>query len=158
MHNSITMGKYEYYNALPIGLYSRCNIFQEKTSDLKKSLEFVRAYIDELLCITASIFTDHLARLEKVLERIKQAGLKVNPKKSFFDQPELEYLGYWITREDIMPTPQKVKAIQNISVPTKKKQLRLFIGIINYYRDMWIRRSDILEPLAKLTSKQAKWQ
>ena len=30
--------------------------------------------------------------------------------------------------------------------------------MINYYRDMWVRRSDILTPLAKLTSKEAKWQ
>ena len=57
-----------------------------------------------------------------------------------------------------MPTPQKVKAIKNIAVPTKKKQLRSFIGLINYYRDMWIRRSDILAPLATLTSKQTKWE
>ena len=92
------------------------------------------------------------------MERIQQAGLKVNPQKSFFAQPELEHLGYWITREGIMPTPQKVKAIQKIAVPTKKKQLRSFIGMVNYYRDMWIRRSDILAPLTKLTSKEAKRQ
>ena len=89
---------------------------------------------------------------------IQTAGLKINPRKSFFAQPELEYLGYWITREGIMPTPQKVQAIQNIAVQTKKKQLRSFIGMINYYRDMWIRRSDILAPLATLTSKQTKWE
>ena len=150
-------GKYE-YNALPMGLCSSCDIFQEKMSDLMSGLEFVRTYIDDLLCITNSTYEDHLEKLEEVLKRIQQAGLKINPTKSFFAQPELEYLGYWITREGIMPTPQKVKAIQNIAVPTKKKQLRSFIGMINYYRDMWIRRSDILAPLAKLTSKQAKWE
>ena len=95
--------KYE-YNALPMGLCSSCDIFQEKMSDLMKGLEFVRTYIDDLLCITASTFEDHLAKLEKVLERIQQAGIKVNPKKNVFAQPELEYLGYWITREGIMPT------------------------------------------------------
>ena len=150
-------GKYE-YNALPMGLCSSCDIFQEKMSELMQGLEFVRTYIDDLLCITTSTFQDHLEKLDKVLERIQTAGLKINPRKSFFAQPELEYLGFWITREGIMPTPQKVKAIKNIAVPTKKKQLRSFIGLINYYRDMWIRRSDILAPLAALTSKQAKWE
>ena len=150
-------GKYE-YNALPMGLCSSCDIFQEKMSELMQGLEFVRTYIDDLLCITNSTFDDHLVHLEKVLKRLQKAGLKINPGKSFFAQPELEYLGYWITREGIMPTPQKVQAIQNIAVPTKKKQLRSFIGMINYYRDMWIRRSDILAPLAKLTSKEAKWK
>ena len=113
-------GKYE-YNALPMGLCSSCDIFQEKMSDLMQGLEFVRTYIDDLLCITASTFEDHLTNLDKVLKRIQSAGLKINPKKSFFAQPELEYLGYWITREGIMPTPQKVKAISNIAVPKTKK-------------------------------------
>jgi len=55
-----------------------------------------------------------------------------------------------------MPTHWKIKEIQNIDVPTKNKQLMSFIGIINYYKDMWIRRSDILIPLVKFTSKGTK--
>ena len=46
-----------------------------------------------------------------------------------------------------MPLPDKVQAIKHIAVPTNKKQLRSFIGVINYYRDMWKHRSDILTPL-----------
>ena len=128
-------GKYE-YNALPMGLCSSCDIFQEKMSKLMQGLEFVRTYIDDLLCIITFTFQDHLDKLDRVLERIQTAGLKINPRKSFFGQPELEYLGFGITREGIMPTPQKVKAIKNIVVPTKKKQLRSFIGLINYFRDI----------------------
>ena len=57
-----------------------------------------------------------------------------------------------------MPISKKVDAIKNIATPTTKKGLRSFIGIINYYRDMWPRRSDILSPLAALTSKEVKWE
>jgi hypothetical protein len=71
-----------------------------------------------------------------VLQRIKDSGLKVNAKKSFFGRSELEYLGYWITQTGIQPIPKKVQAILNIQPPTKKKQLQSFIGMINYYRDM----------------------
>ena len=56
-----------------------------------------------------------------------------------------------------MPLPSKVEAIKNIAAPTTKKQLRSFIGLINYYRDMWKHRSGILTPLSSMTSKQAKW-
>ena len=76
MHHSIIMGKYN-YNILLIGLCSSCGIFQKKISDFMKGLEFVRTYIDDFLCITASSFEDHLDKLEKVLERTQQAGLKV---------------------------------------------------------------------------------
>ena len=85
-----------------------------------QGVEFVRTYIDDLLCIITSRFDYHLEKLDKVLERIQQAGLKINPKKYFFAQLELEYIGYWITRKGIMPTPQKVQAIQNIAVPQRK--------------------------------------
>jgi hypoxanthine phosphoribosyltransferase len=93
-----------------------------------------------------------------ILARLKRAGLKVNANKSFFAEEQLEYLGYWITQDGIQPAQKKVAAIQNISAPKSKKELRWFIGMVSYYRDMWVRRSDILAPLASLTSKTAQWK
>lgn len=149
-------GKYE-MSALPMGLCNSPDIFQEKMSDLMKGLDFVRTYIDDLLVITNGTFEEHLEKLNQVLERLDEAGLKVNAGKSSFCQHELEYLGYWVTREGIKPLPKKVAAIKNIAPPKTKRQLRSFIGLINYYRDAWIRRSDILAPLAALTGKNSKW-
>ena len=149
-------GKYEYLR-LPMGLCNSPDIFQEKMSGLMEDLEFVRAYIDDLLVITNGSYEDHLKKLEEVFLKLRNAGLKVNMKKSFFARAELEYLGYWITREGIQPTANKVHAISNIAPPKTKKELRRFIGMVNYYRDMWIRRSHVLAPLASLTSKTTKW-
>ena len=56
-----------------------------------------------------------------------------------------------------MPLTDKVQSMKDIAVRTYKKQLRSFIGVINYYRDMWKHRSDTLTPLTKITSKQAIW-
>ncbi len=44
-----------------------------------------------------------------------------------------------------------------MQILTTKKEVRHFIGMINYYRDMWIRRSEILAPLTKLCSKNNKF-
>ena len=55
-----------------------------------------------------------------------------------------------------MPLPGKVEGIKNIAAPTTKKQLRSFIGLNKYFRDMWQHRSKILTPLTSMTSKQAK--
>ena len=122
-----------------------------------QDLEYVRAYIDDLLIITNGSLDDHLDKLKIVLGKLRNAGLKVNAKKSFFAREELEYLGYWITRKGIQPTTGKVKAITAIEPPKTKKQLRRFIRMVNYYRDMWGKRSETLAPLAALTSKTAKW-
>ena len=52
-----------------------------------------------------------------------------------------------------MPIPKKVEAIQALAVPKTRKQLRQFIGMINFYCDMWQKRSELLAPLTELTSK-----
>ena len=81
------------------------------------SLEFVRAYIDDILITTSATWEDHLTKLDEVLGRLKSVGLKVNAEKSFIGRPETEYLGFWITRNGISPLPKKVEAIANIALP-----------------------------------------
>ena len=117
-------------------------------------LEFVRTYIDDLLCLTKGSYDDRLEKLDRVFTRLAQAGLKVNAKKSFFGRSELEYLGYWITRDGIQPPKDKVSAIMKIAEPKTRKALRSFIGIVNYYRDMWLKRSHVLAPLTELSHVQ----
>ena len=153
----LPFGKYE-YQAIPMGLCNSPDIFQEKMSELMEGLEFVRTYIDDLLCLTKGSYEDHLEKLELVLEKLRKAGLKVNATKSFFARSQLEYLGYWITRSGIKPVYEKVKAVMKIAEPKNRKELRSFIGVVNYYRDMWVRRSHVLAPLAALTSKTTKWK
>ena len=150
-------GKYK-YKRLPMGISGAPDIFQEKMSELMFDLGFVRTYLDDVLVVTKSSFEEHLEKLELTLKRIKAVGLKVNAEKSFFARTELEYLGHWVTREGLMPLPNKVQAIQSLNPPKNRKQLRGFIGMVNYYRDMWRSRSHILAPLTKLTSDKVKWK
>ena len=74
-------GKYS-YQRLPMGIAGSPDIFQAKMSELMASLEYVRAYIDDILCITNGSFEDHLEKLGEVLRRLQGAGLKVNARKS----------------------------------------------------------------------------
>ena len=65
----------------------------------------------------------------------------------------------WVITSLVMrlfPYQKKVEAIQSLAVPKNGKQLRQFIGMINFYRDMWQKRSDILAPLTALTYKNVK--
>jgi hypothetical protein len=94
------------------------NIFQGKMSELMESLEFVRAYLDDLLCISKLSLEDHLGKLEVVLGQLCDAGLKVNAAKSTFCALEIEYLGYVLTRDGIKPQSNKVQAILSIKPPT----------------------------------------
>eukprot|EP00957_Ditylum_brightwellii_P094921 7228756-Ditylum_brightwellii.AAC.1 len=71
---------------------------------------------------------------------------------------ELEYLGYWVTREGIKHLQKKVEAILKIAPPMTRKQLCSFIGMINYYCDMWQDLSKVLAQLAVLMSKGTPWK
>jgi hypothetical protein len=103
-------------------------------------------------------YETHLQQLGNVFQLLRESGLKVNVTKSFFCKEQLEYLGYWITRGGIQPLAKKVEAMLNIAPPKTRKQLRSFIGMINYYRDMWIRRAHTLAPLTGMTSAAVKWE
>jgi hypothetical protein len=59
-------GKYS-YKQLPMGIAGPPDIFQGKMSKLIESLEYVQAYLDNLLCISRSSLEDHLEKLEEVL-------------------------------------------------------------------------------------------
>ena len=118
-----------------------------------ESLEFVRAYLEDLLCISKLSLEDHLDKLEVVLRRLRDAGLKVNAAKSTFCALEIEYLGYVLTRDGIKPQSNKVQAILGIKPPTGVKQLRHFLGMVQYYRDLWARRSEMLAPLTSLVGE-----
>ena len=84
-----------------MGIAGSPDIFQEKMSKLIESLELVRAYLDDLLCISKLSLEDHLDKLEVVLRRLPNAGLKVNAAKSTLCTLEIDYLGYVLTRDGI---------------------------------------------------------
>ena len=151
------MGKYEYLR-LPMGLCNSPDIFQEKIDELFQDFSEVRAYIDDLLILTKGSWEDHLKSVRRVLKVMKKANLRINAPKSFFARESCEYLGYWITRNGIQPLPKKVEAIKAIAPLKTTKQVRSFVGLVNYYRDLFPCRAHNLAPLTCLCSKNVKFQ
>jgi hypothetical protein len=121
--------------------------------DLMASLEFVQAYIDDLLIITRGTLDDHLLRLETMRTRLRDARPKVNAGKSLFCTHEIEYLGYIVTREGIKPQQKKVQAILTLNLPNNVKELRHFLGMVQYYRDIGAKHSEMLAPLTDLVGE-----
>jgi hypothetical protein len=85
-------GKYP-YKRLPMGIAGPPDIFQGKMLELMETLDYVRAYLDDLLCISKLSLKDHLEKLEQVLRQLQDAGVKVNAAKLTFCALEIEYLG-----------------------------------------------------------------
>jgi hypothetical protein len=117
------MGKYK-YKRLPIGIKIAPDVFQNVMSKLVQDMEYVKTYLDDLLIRTTtnSRFKDHLLKLEMVLARLSTTGMRVNIFKSKFFSEQIEYLGYWITIQDIQTIRNKVEAILNIKAPKTRKR------------------------------------
>jgi hypothetical protein len=129
------------------------NIFQAEMGNLMATLEYVRVYIDNLLVITKGSRDDHLDKLEQVFIQFCNARLKINVAKLFFCVQETEYLGYILIRGGIKPQPKKVQAILTLNPPRHVKELRWFLGMVQYYRDLWVKCSEILAPLTDLVGE-----
>ena len=125
-----------------MGLCNSPDIFQEKMSELFFSIDRVHVYIDELLHVTKGSWTEHLTVIEDMFTCLQKAGLEFNTRKLCFGAHKFDYLGYHVTPDGVMTVPKKFEAIQALAVPKKFKQLRQFIGMINFYRDMWQKRFD----------------
>jgi hypothetical protein len=92
-------------------------------------------------------------KLSQVLRRLRDAGLKVNMEKSTFCALEIEYLEYILTKDGIKPQSNKVQAILVIQPPKNVKELRHFLGMVQYYHDLWARWSKMLASLTSLVGE-----
>jgi hypothetical protein len=122
-------GEYS-YQRLPMGFAGSADIFQAEMGNLMATLEYVRAYIDDLLVNTKGGLDDHLDKLKPAFIGLCDAGLKVNATKSVFCAQETEYLGYILTIGGIKPQPKKMQAILALNPPKSVKDLRRFLGMV----------------------------
>lgn len=103
-------------------------------------------------------FYEHLTRLEKVLEKLRQANLKVKPSKCNLFSTKVHYLGHVISAEGVMPDPAKVDAVRGWPTPTNQTEVQSFLGLASYYRRFVKGFADIARPLHKLVEKGKRFQ
>ena len=97
------------------------------------------------------------SRLWKILQKLKEVGLRANKPKCLFGVKEIDFLGYMIDGEGIHPSKSKIEAIRNAPVPEIKVQLQAFLGLLNFYRCFLKDKATVAEPLHKLLAKNSKW-
>jgi transposase InsO family protein len=145
------------YNRLPMGVSQSPDIAQEVMEQVLRDINDLEVYIDDIACFSNS-FDSHMLLIHTVLNRLQNKGFIINPRKCEWAIKETDFLGHWLTPDGVKPYPKKINAILAMETPKNMRQLRAFLGLVTYYRDMWPRRSHILAPLTELlkTPKSSK--
>ena len=145
---------------MPFGLSNSGASFQRLMGHILRGFEyrFTLIYIDDIIIFSKSV-EEHLSHLEEVFRRLRQANVKLNPKKCNVVKQKVEYLGHVVTPDGISPNPDKVRVVQEFPTPSNFKELRNFLGLANYYRRFVKGFSHIAAPLNALTRKGVsfKW-
>jgi transposase InsO family protein len=113
----------------------------------------VFAYLDDIIIVSQD-FNSHVSLLLRVLEKLKQANLTINLKKSEFFRTQLRYLGYVVDSGGLRTDPEKVEAILNYPTPSSRKDIKRFLGTATWYRRFVPNFSTIAGPLNRLTSSK----
>jgi hypothetical protein len=109
-------------------------------------------YLDDIVIFSDSI-SQHLQRLEVILQRLAQANLKLKLNKCSFAATQLKILGYIVSGNGLSPDPSKVNAVQAFPTPTTVKNVQSFVGLCSYYRRFIRDFAVIARPLTELTRK-----
>lgn len=156
---SAVTGGHFHFNTMSFGLCNAPATFERLMERVLSGLqwEICLVYLDDIIVMSKS-FEQHLERLETVLKRLGNAGLKLKPKKCVFFRSEVQYLGHLVTSDGLSTDPEKVEKVKSWPVPRSVKEVRAFLGLAGYYRRFIQNFSVIASPLHKLTQKDVKFK
>ena len=140
---------------MPFRLRNAGQTFQRFIREVLRGLDFVYAYIDDLLIASTSEL-EHLQHLQLLLKHISDDGVLILPSKCTFGVYSSEFLGHKISADGIPPLPCKVQAITYFPLPTARRKLREFLGLANFYRRFVPDCAAIIQPLTDLLTKNHK--
>ena len=159
---------------LAFNFESRTFAYQRLAQGLNRSAtafsSFIRKYLEKDIaadkcasfmddvCTATKTFEEHLTALDSVFHSLTRSGLRLTVKKCEFGVPEIQYLGWTISRAGQGVQKDKIKKqLATLKTPRTIKQIQKFIGFCNYFKNYIPRLAEKLLPFYKLLQKGEKF-
>nr|AXY87509.1 polymerase [Simian foamy virus] len=139
------------WTRLPQGFLNSPALFTADVVDLLKEIPNVQVYVDDLY-ISHEDPQEHLDVLDKIFQKLKDAGYVVSLKKSEIAQSTVEFLGFNITKEGRGLTESFKTKLLDLKPPETLKQLQSILGLLNFARNFVSNFSELVKPLYQLIS------
>jgi len=132
---------------MSFGSRNAAQTFQRFIDSVLEGLNFCYAYINNILAASLSP-EEHYEHFKILLRRLEKYSVVINPIKCIFDLEEVKFLGYLISKEGIRSISGRIKAIIEYQKPQTVKDLRRYLGMLNFY---WRFLPDIAKILATIS-------
>ena len=143
------------WNFMPFGMRNSAPKFQAVLSRIlrKHNLSsYCINYLDDILVFSDS-FDEHITHLRALLVALNEEGFRLNFDKCRFAATSVPYLGHIISTNCVRPIQENLKAIDAFPTPRSRKNVRQFLGKVNFYRKFIPNIATLLEPLHSLLRK-----
>ena len=160
-YTAFTVGSKGQYQMtrLPMGLKISPSAFSRAMTIAMSGLNYESCfvYLDDLIVFGRN-FEQHNINLIRVLQRLREVNLKLNPNKCDFLKKELLYLGHVVSEKGVLPDPEKIKIVEEFPIPKDANEVKRFVAFANYYRKYIKNFAEIAAPLNYLSRKNIPFQ
>uniref|UniRef100_A0A914CWK1 Reverse transcriptase domain-containing protein n=1 Tax=Acrobeloides nanus TaxID=290746 RepID=A0A914CWK1_9BILA len=121
---------------MPFGLRLASQIFSRAMAQVLGGMkEGVINYINDIVCFSKTDnFTEHLAIMEQVFERLRAFNIKLKPQKCIFAKRSITFLGHEIHKDGYTPAETNITSLKDYPRPCTIPQVRRWVGMCGFYR------------------------
>jgi transposase InsO family protein len=155
----VTMNDHYEWLVMPFGFRNSPAVFQRVIRNILKKHNltlFSDNYLDDILIYSKS-FKEHLKHIELVLKALIEENVKLKLSKCSFGEKQVKYLGHCISKNQIKPLSDNIKAIIEFPTPKTVKNIQQFLGKVNFYHKFIPNVPKLLNPLYLLLQKNSKF-
>ena len=116
-------------------------------------------FVDDAL-IHHHSFEMHHQFLQKIFGIIKNAKLRINPKKSTFANNSVKYLGFSFSKDGVCVDEKRLDRIRNLQPAKNVRQVKQILGLLSFYRSHIKSFAITATPIRRLlqkTEESFKW-